>query len=782
VRTPIRALFGVAAVLSAWAARAEDPWTITQGRGLVWQGNPYAPIGLRVDGTPGAIEKAAALGFQDVLVDLPVGGGGWSEAFGALQKHNLTFLLNLNSLANYADGYSIEPEGFRVTQFKEGVPIALNIPGASSALAVLAASRDGEVLKVERVKTPGGRVELNWPMPSENDAVLILYPRMQSADLPDYFEGFDKQRDRLLHSLALQKTTTGLRGIVNPFGTVVKLPAPDAHFVPSSVFFQVEFARFLEAKYRSVETAEQSWSMRSSDIDTFERLATLVPLWSDAKGLMNLWDPATDKLYPVDSRRSMVWADIQDVVNGAARRRVRRLTDAIHALVQVPVVQEWSGWAVPYEGGAMVDGVGMQTHGTQPSDLLEGASRAASTVLRWKSPGWLIATRVDLTDAKPEAVNGVIEDLVSVGARGLFFRTDDPDVQKAIAAASVRMRASGIPNDVVHAFYFPEDATYPAEPQRLPGGIWWLPAPFSGNRIELGGKVEAYRYNDGAGDRYVYWVAHGQQPVRLLMADPKSAKVTSIDGSSISPRTAKGGIDVMLSTTPIIVSDSGDIPIPNIAKDELADHFSKLVVMAGGMHVDVTQEAYTFQNDASGFDRSPGGSFMAMREQYLLLSRKLCRYSWVEGESFESGTLGESVFFPGCSRNGAYRMQTKLAMAGQRYRVNYTLLPRTQADQEVWIAARIPPELRPDIRITVGTQVFALPDKPICPYGLGFAWYHLGTTKLGSDPVTVSVIVEGANGFEMAIDNFLLTPDSQFLPNGVQIPDPIVFDQPKTRK
>ena len=776
-------MIGVAVVIASLPGFAQSPWTIGDGHALNWQGKAYTPIGLRVDGTPDAIEKAAALGFQDLCVDLPVGGDGWAEAFAALQKHNLSFLLNINSLANFADGYSIEPEGFRVTQFKEGVPITLDIPGASSVLAILAASRDGEVLKVERVKTTGGRLELNWPMPSEDDAVLILYPRMQSVDLPDYFEGFDKQRDRLLHSLRMQKTTTGLRGIVNPLGTVVKLPAPDVHFVPSSDFFQIKLAQFLEAKYRSVETAEQSWSMRSSNVDSFAKMASLVPMWSGDRGLLDLWDPSTDKLYPIDNRRSLVWSDIQDVVNGAARRRVQSLTKALHDLVQVPVVQEWAGWAVPYEGGAMVDGVGMQTHGTQPSDLLEGAARASSTVLRWKKPGWLLATRVDLSDAKPDAVNAVIEDLISVGARGVFARTDNVEVQKALAAASARYRTSGITSDGVKAFYFPEDAAFPAEPQRLPGGVWWLPAPYNGNRIELGPRIQAYRFNpnDGSSDRFVYWVASGQLPVRLLIAEPKAVTVSSIDGTPITYKLAKGGVDVTLSTTPIVVGGVSDIPIPNISRDDLADHFAKMVIAAGNLHADVTQETVVFQNDAGGFDRSPGGSFTAMTEQYNLVAHKLGRFTWIEGESAESGTLGEHIFYPGCSRNAAYRMQTKLSIAGQRYKVVYNVLPRTQADQDVWIAAKVPVELRAGIRVVVGTQVFSLPDTPVCPYGLGFAWYHLGTTKLGTDPVSITVVVEGTTGFEMAIDNFLLTPD-KFEPHGVQMPDPFPFDATKPTK
>ncbi|MHB8637961.1 MAG: hypothetical protein ACYC96_15995 [Fimbriimonadaceae bacterium] len=777
---PLRALLGIAIAITSLPCLADSPWSIGDGHALIWQGKPYTPIGLRVDGTVAAIDKAAALGFQDLCVDLPAGGDGWSEAFAELQKHNLTFLVNINSLANFADGYSIEPEGFRITQFKEGVPINVDIPGASSVYAILAASRDGEILRRERVKTPGGRLELKWPMPSEDDAVLILYPRMQSADLPDYFEGLDMQRDRLLRSLRLQKTTTGLRGIVNPLGTIVKLPAPDVRFVPSSPFFQIELARFLQAKYRSVETAEQSWSMRSSDIDTFAKMAQLVPMWSPERGLLDLWNPTTDKLYPIESRRSLAWADIHDVVNTAARRRVRYLTEAIHHLVQVPVVQEWAGWAVPYEGGAMVDGVGMQTRGTQRSELLVGAARAASTVIRWKAPGWLLATHVDLSDATPDAVNGVLEDLISVGARGIFARTDKPDVLKALAAAAARYRAGGIPNEAVRAFFYPEDATFPAEPQQLPGGVWWLPAPYDGNRIELGSRIQAYRFNDGTGDRFVYWVPTGELPIQLLVANPKAITVNSVDGSTIPTKVTKAGVNVTISSTPIVVAGAADIPIPSISRDELADRFAKMIIVAGNTHADVTQEAVVFQNDAGGFDRSPGGSFTAMRTQYDLVVRKLSRYTWIEGESAQSGTLGEHIFYPGCSMNGAYRMETKLNIPGQRYRVSYSMFPKTQADQDVWIAARVPRALREGMRVVVGTQVFSLSTAPVCPYGLGFAWYHLGTTKLGVDPVSVTVTVDGTTGFEMAIDAILITPD-KFAPYGARIPDPIPFGTTPTK-
>ena len=776
MRTLLRALIPAVFVALAAFAFSDQPWHFDASHRIVWGDRPFVPVGVRVDKSPASINKAADEGFRSVCVEVPANGEGWTEAFDTLQKRKLTYLLSINSLANYADGYCIEPEGFRITTFPDNAPIQFTIPGASSVFAVLVTSRDGDILRAARVNSTNGHFSFPMKKPIEDDAVLILYPRMVSSELPDYYEGLDQQRDRLLASLKRMKSTTGLRGIVNPLGTTVRLPAPNLRFVPSSPYFHYELAQFIERKYRLVETAERSWSMRGPDFTTFDQLANLVPMWSDTRGVLFLWDTSTDKTYPVDGRNSRIWSDIRDVINLAARRRVQRLTTALHDLVQVPVIQEWEGWGIPYEGGQAVDGVGMQTTGTSPSELLAGAARAASSVLRWNSPGWLLATRMDLSKAKPDAVQPAVQDLLDVGATGIYAVTDDPAVRKSLVAVANSLEGSP-PSGLVTAFYYPEAATFPAEPQRMPGGVWWLPAPFDGNRLDLGSEINGYRFRaeDGTGDAFVYWVPSGELETRLRMADPKGAVVRAIDGTPIITRVQKDGIDVKLTSTPIVVTKCAEIPIPSQSYEEVVQHFTQLVFTAEQNHLDSTQQSYIFGSDAAGFDRGPGGAYLSMLEQLQSLGRRVSRTTVIEGETIESATLGERTLIPGCSHDAAFRFETKLDIPGQYYRATYQVPARVGVDQDVWIAARVPEPIRKLVRVSVGSQSFPLPETPVSPYGLGFAWYHIGVTRF-TQSLELVFEVDGRAGFDVALDTIVVTPTTtNFVPNGVRLPDPIVY-------
>lgn len=772
----------------AASAQADQPWSIGSGLALKWGDQNFTPMGLRIDGQPDAVNQAAKDGFKSVCVDLPANGMGWSDTISAVQKNKLSFMIGVNSLAEMAQGYSIEPEGFRIVRFPEEGPIRVTIPGAQWVLAVLSSSRDGDVSKIQRVKTPNGEFEITLRKPADSTAVLLLYPFMQSPDLPDFFEGMDKHRDELLHSLGHMESSTGLRGIVNPLGTVVKLPSPEVQFVPSSPYFHFEYSHQLETKYRTLQTAEVSWGMQGPDIGSFLELSKLVPLWDRQRGIMQLWNPENDKLYPVSNRNSPVWDDIHNALISVARLRLRRLTDEIHSLVHVPVIQEWAGWSYPYEGGAFVDGVGIQTSGTMASQIWDGASRAASSVLRWQQPGCLIATRFDLTGAKPGDVGAALDDLIEVGARGVYARTDDPAVRKALVAAYAKY-GNGIPADPIRAFYYPECVSFPANPVPLAGGVWWLPAPYSGNRLDLGTKIVGYRYNDGVQDRYVYWLPGSGSTLKtyLKVANPKELRVFSLDGTVIPTKISKKeGVEVTLSSQPILVDGSGEIPVPEESYVELTSHFAAMVVDAEARHIDAIQETYLFRNDDAGFDRSPGGAYADMYTEFLALQRKVSHTLWIEAEGSPEATLGSAMIASGCSANGALLMQTKLNAPGDPYSVEYRVTPRSLTDQAVWLAARIPESLRKGVRVLIGSQVFSLTEPPVMPYGLGYAWYHLGTTRLPDGPASIVFEVDGSNGIDLALDAFVLAPipadgTPGFQPHGVDMPQPVPYIDPKAK-
>ncbi len=751
-------------------------WQIDERHALVWNGVPYLPVGLRLDGSLASIAAAKEAGATDVLVELPAGGMGWEAALAALETAGMRYLIAVSSLAPMAKGIAVEPQGYRVSGIVEPRTVTVELPGATSALVVLASRRDSTIQRSERVPIVNGRLTYEVKRTGV-EHVLLIYPEMASLELPDLWEEMDAHRDALLASLKRHPTGPGLRGFVNPLGRTLALPGREMRFIPTSPYFRMELAAQLESRYKNIETALRSWSMSSSDIDDFDHLARLVPLWSTTRGVSVLWDPKVDKLYPCDSRRSVAWRDIGDAVHSAVERRYARMVAAIRGAADVPVVQEWMGWSAPYEQRTSpVDGIGIRTAGTTPSAVLEGASRAASSILRWDTRGWLLGTDVDAGTGEAALVPNVVEDLFAVGAGGAFLRCAAAETNMAISAVAPR-RAASAGSDSPRPVFFPENALNPAVPQRLPGGQWWLPAPLSGNRIDFGTGYFGYRLPESV----AIWARSGPQRVKLRMVEPKKATFEAVDGSDPKPKVVKGGVEVTLTEYPLLIQGIDEIPIPEPAFKETVARFAALIISADVLKRDTTEDRVFFKDHVAGFERNPGGSFALLRRSLEKLAYKVGRFAWIEAEASREHTFSEVLPSPGCSSEAVLSLRTQIAPESKDYWANYTVPVRTQADQELWIAARIPANRRKDVQAIIGGQTMTIAEGPFSPYGEGFAWYRLGKTRLAGGSSTIRIRVVGAQGADMALDVLLLTPDS-FVPSGVTMPDPIDFSLPPPKK
>ncbi len=762
---------GPSGIYQAPSAPAAN-WQINENHALIWDGQPYLPVGVRINGNPDAIKMAKSAGIEDVIVELPASGAGWGEAFEALESSHMRYLIAITSLAPMAKGISIEPGGYRFDGITERQHIDISLPGTVSVLAVLATKRDGAVESTTRVQTPDGHLEMDVKPLNDLEHVLIIYPEQTSLVQPDSWEELDKHRDMLMGAFRKSPPGKGLRGIVDPLGAILRLRSLNARFVPTNAYFQLEFATYLETKYRNVQTAMKTWSMASSDVDSFERMARLVPLWAGGRGISELWDPTTDKLYTCDSRTSLVWRDLTDTISTASDRRFKRLVASIRSLANVPIIQDWAGWAAAYESSdSALDGVGVRTRSTSPSLLADEAGRAVSTILRWTKPGWAPATRVDIGAPKDysQELGSILDDLTSIGARGWFVKADDLAAMKAVAEeAAKRSSNSSIASDSPRPVYFPESAANPASTQRLPGGSWWLPSPAPGNRIDLGSHFFAYRIQESGGSSIAIWGSGEPKRVRLRVLEPKLLKFRSLDGIDPLPKLNKTGVEVRISQTPLIITGSEEIPVPELAVLETAARFDQLSKLAESKLTDISDDRYYYQDNLAGFERNPGGSFSLLRNVIDHLSLKLGSYSWAEGETPQTTNFSEPIQVPGCSGGAALSLATSLS--GRQYFAEYDTSVRSRGDQEVWIAARIPVELRSKVRVTVGGQVMPLGADGVSPYGLGYAWYKCGSTKLAGSRAKVRIEVDSANGVDLAIDAIVIYP-GEFRPNGISLPE-----------
>lgn len=751
-------LTAVAGAQSPRGTYLGTPWQINANHSLVWGGRPYMPVGAEIDGTVADAEKAATGGIKDVLVDLPANGAGWSDVFSALNKSQTRFLLRVNSLAPMAKGFAVEPQGYRVADITTPKHVSFAIPEATRALVLIVDQRDASITKSEQVPIQNGAFTYDVPEINGLPHVLLVYPEMISLEQPDFWEGLDAQRDALLTALKKNSPGAGLRAVVNPLGKMLRIPGRGTRFVPTSGYFQDELRALLESRYRSVETATKAWTVGAPDFQDFDTLARLVPLWSGFRGVAYLWNPANDHLYSADIKRSTAWKDINDCVLLAATRRFRSLVTAIRATADVPVLQEWAGWAPPYDGSQIsIDGVGLRVSASSPTALIDDSAKPVSSVLRWSRPGWLLATDLAVTgDLKLDAAT---DQLGQMGVRGCFV--------KGSAAGRSEMDPA-LADSSPNVLYFPENATNPPVAQRLPGGKWWLPSPANGDRIDLGSKFAAYRLEDGPSSFIALWSTAGPVRVTLRAMDPKTLVFETIDGSDPAVKQVKTGVEVNLSDVPLLIKGTNDIPVPDPVAEETINQFSSLLKALGFERGAVSEEQYYFTEAAKGFDRNPGASLVAMRAVLNRSLMKVAPYTWVEAESSKSHNFSQITSEPGCSGRFALELDSSISPEGG-FSANYDLLVRSPAEQEVWIAARIPSAYRDNVTVFIAGQPFKLSVSGQSEYGDGYAWYRLGTTKLAGKTTTVRITVDGAGGADLAIDAFLLTP-LPFRPQGVEMP------------
>jgi hypothetical protein len=748
-------------------ARNGGTWRINENHCVIWNGQPYTPIGLRIQGTPENVEQARAAGVSDVIVELPANGVGWSETIAALEKANMRYLIAISSMAPMAKGIAVEPSGFRVDNITGDQTVTLNLPGATSAYVILATKHDSAVEQQKRIEVANGVFSMDVHVENTLEHVLLIYPEQASLEQPDYWEGFDEYRDSLLATLREQATGKGFRGLINPIGQLPRSRGSESRFVPMDSYFRGEFSVYLQTKYRSIETAMKSWSVTGSTATEFSDLARLIPLWYGNRGVHLLLDPVTNETYPCD--KDTVWRDIEDVISNAETNRYQRLVSAIRKQSDIPVIQEWTGWLSLYESReSQLDGVGIRTDTNSPAEETDMASHGLSTVFRWQRPGIPLATSIS-TDPKNTARSQ--SDLEAMGVRGWFFLASTPaEIEEFGARLKGAAASPNIDQVSTRVLYFPEAAKNPAVAQNLPSGVWWLPSPDPGNRIDFGPRLSAYRLMSSTGHFIALWSNSGGLKTTIRLLHPQEVRITSLDGSSAITKVHKDSVELTITEAPLLISGINDeeIPVPDLALEDIQGRVGALAKLAADSHVDLGQEMYYFNSGLRGYERNPGAAMAYMSSAVRRMDQIMAPYYWIEAELFSQATFSDAPQDYGCSGDKCLLFRT--TVPNQKFTAVYNVGVRSFDDQEVWVAARFPKSMRDMVRLNIGGQILTRQSEGFSPYGAGYAWYQFGTTKLAGATTQIALEVNAPNGVDLAVDAIVLSP-TPFTPRGISVPE-----------
>ncbi|MER3412710.1 MAG: hypothetical protein C4341_00410 [Armatimonadota bacterium] len=794
-------------------------WRVNPAHALIWDGRAYTPVGLAVPAATEAIRKAESAGVKDLMIEASL-TDDWAAAFAAAERLSARYLLSLNERMPQASGWLCTPEALRVLNVSHRSVVEVALPGAVRAYFVVVGPSSSIMARGWATMHFGkASVEVNLKV-SADDYQVLLFPLMRESDLVDYWEGLDARRDEVIRKLRDAAPGKGLRGIVNPFGR------PPSHFlslrervgvraadgwttsggiVPDSILFRLEFEQYLREKYQTIEALARAWRIDPLGLKTFAEAAALIPLFSPDMGVDAFLDPVNDRT--VSGRRvgSRFWDDVQVVIESACVRRLSRLASATRSIANVPVVYDWAGWSPLHERRDIAgDGIGIPTVGAgRTIDSLSlwervgvRAADALSSALAWGSRSWIVSTRICFSEngapfPTEAQLRSVIAALVDLGVKGWFVESTGGDEAVWVAAMNGEAQQDlALGDRSPRAIFYPINARYPADTMQLPGGVWWLPTPAAGDRLDVGANYEAYRLTAPYDRHIAIWTTGAPRKTKLLTPNPQSVTLHSVSGMAVDARVVRDGIEVTIRNEPLLIFGADTTPVPEDAVQELVEAEAAITAEAVRKGADITEERFLFADALRKAKTSPGASLMQMTEAYRRMLLKVAPYVWREGERADSAGLGVRMQSAGCSQGEALRL--RLAIPARFVQVDgrdgfngmravYKLSVSGSRDEHtVWLAARIPEESRPFVRVEVkgdslspwervGVRA-ALSAPPVSEYGDGFGWYQVGTMLLPKGEYEFTVSMDpGAPVMDMAIDVLLATPQP-FRPSGPRMP------------
>jgi hypothetical protein len=735
------------------------------------------PIGWRVDGNASAVRSACETGVKDLIIDMS-GNGSWQEALAEAEKAGARYIISVGDKAAEVPAFVVRPSSCRIDKVPRKADYSVSLPGVKTVFYLLLTTPDYVVANKGWSDVRGGtaRITVNETI-SGGDFLLLLYPRADSAGLPDWWEGQDVRRDNVVARLRESGFGAGLRGILNPAGILPGFDYQRGGVVPDSPAFRIEFEDYLQKKYKDVVSLERAWKLTSTDLRDFKTAARFIGLFgSTGRGAGGFLDPQNNAIYGASAAGSSYWRDIQSVLENAASRRTTRFATALKQIANVPIVFEWNHWSPIYDTSQPAgDGLGMRAIGVGLSPVETFAANAASTALSWPRARWLIATDVSVGNGAPYAneasLRSVISDTHELGAKGWFVRWTGGAEAAWLRAMAEELKKDGTaPTRTPTAVFYPENAQHPATTMRLPSGVWWLPTPAAGERLELGPLYEGYRHVAKFADFIALWRTGQPATVKLRMVDPSRAKVTRFDGGFVETKVLRDGIEVTLDNLPTIIRGTDEIPIPQDAIDIARADYQSLVSEAKKKKIDVGDFRFGFEDALRTIDRNPGASFLNMMESLRELQRRVAPYVWVEGEAAVETTIGEIVSQTATSAGAAFEMSTPMKPGPEGYSAGYRMRFETDGQANLWIAARVPDAVKPYVTLEIAGQKLPLPKDGVSGYGDGFAWYSVGNVALRNTIYTLTVRISPASPtYEMAIDAVLATPNI-FIPRGPKLP------------
>lgn len=786
------------------AAGGQHAWSINDGHTLLWDSEPYIPVGAVFVSqylAPGAgddayqadvknLEMLKSNGVTDVV--LKSGGPITASNLSALQK--MTDYLDANGFTygiEFDDGpktplqgYVIAPNRYRLEGPSDKTTVTCAWPDVDSAIYVIVSKFDNAIKANGGAIVKDGKANIYLAAPLKAGEVLIVYPHKTLKSVGDLWTGFGEYRDRVLAFFKGAKFGRGMRFFVEPFTSKMDFTGEMLGFLPDSSGFRLGFEAYLTRKYKFEGGVNAGWGL-NENLESIERAARLIPMWTATRGVPYAYDRASAHLFSVNpSIAPQIWRDILDYRDISAQEYMNTIADTLRKQVaNVPVIFKSSTYhriyANPYGMGG-IDGLAVQTYGTGEAPVDRVAGPVYSLAEESSKSTWFIVAGTQASaDGKSaylgeSAMAGTLDSFREIGCKGFFVDNLVSSPEQMGWLATFKGKIAKTWTD-----FKPTVVSYPTDPatgayvKRLARDTWWLPSLRNGSTSYMGDGLFAYTIL-GEGKAYI-WSGSGKRVVTLTTGGSGSPSVDFPVGVSISAK--KGVFTLSLDDSPTVLRGVSFTQVfPRDTAEAEINQLVQLIPLADKAGIDVKKARGSLENANRVFKN--GQAYIAYgiaQDGVTELRNALGPDLWIEGEKSPAANFGSITAAPGASGALALVLDTDEDAPLNAYSATYGFESTANSSYELWLAASPPADSSPasySIDDGAWTPVSAT-DGKVDNYAPGLAWYKLGVANLVPGNHTLTLRVDGKrnqdNRYYFAIDAIVLSPRG-FKPNGVVKP------------
>ncbi len=803
-------------------AGGQHPWSISDAHTLVWDADPYMPVGgefvsaylskssdeedYKLDTM--AIDAIYEAGIHDIILSsssplTKTDPDRFQKIIDYLEKKGMRYGVKIDDGPKETlGGYVIAPELYRLAGPYTERTIRRKWPGVDAAIFIVLDSTSYSIVQKGAAYIEDEEVVIQLAGELAADEVLLVYPHVtcpgsSGPTAPDVWTGFDEYRDRLLAYFEGVDFGPGLRFFMEPFSQCKSFTGDFAGFLPDSKGFRLGLEAFLAEKRMHEGAIDSLWGMREH-VEDMETAARLMPLWHDGRGAAFAYDRASGTMYGIDINVTRMWRDMkqyrdssyQDYLNAAAKVLKENVAD-------VPVVftnpDYHRVYCNKYATGTY-DGLATFACGFGNEVVEKYAGKTCALLNESAKATWFVAAGAQAHPSKwgypdENTLRGSFNALADIGCKAFFVSKlyapkedgaiegviDNPDELGWLA----RLAGDGWKRDASE--YRPKIVRYPEFPKvgghikRIGPGDYWLPSLAVGTASYIGDTLNMYTF---AGQDGLYiWSSTDRQQVRFYYGAPTRPEIVYPEGMELQVDDKNNSMDLTVGEEPIVIENvDADLFFPFRTAEKQIERLEKMIPVADAEGVDVTEarDGLKRAQDVMKNNRPQNAHGIA---QGILqgLMVQLGMDIWLEGEDSPANSFTGTESLHGASREMALVLDTEDSPPLENYSASYIFTATKAASYEVWVAGS-PVSESSDFEVGLDRVSWQSPmDRQAAggEYAKGLVWTKVANLNISPGRHALTFRVTGKSALKdkyyLAIDAIVVSPTG-FTPDGIDKP------------